>query len=98
MSKVTPKQVRAAIDAIRTRQLQITHGLEVYEAIIQNAPPYLLPKMQADVDALYKHNRDANATTRKYLKMLEDILAEDEAANGWKGEDRYIEIYDGNND
>lgn len=90
--KITPKQLREAIDAIRTHQLKTSHHLEYYEAVIGTAPASVLPQMQQDVNKLRSMFKDANKNVRGYAEKLELFLKEDEAMNGWKGEDRYIEF------
>ena len=37
-------------------------------------------------------NKQARGKVRKYLHTLEKVLHEDEVTNGWKGDERYIEM------
>jgi hypothetical protein len=89
----TPKQIRDTLDNLRIRQLRLDHTLEQYEAIIEycNAP-IDKDRWRADFERLRAKSRESREDLRKKLSHLEEILAEDEKVNGWRGEDRIVEV------
>lgn len=92
---IKPAQLRELIDKVRTQNLLNDHILEQAEAIADHAPGYFREAMLGDVERVRAYNRVSRQKTRAYLEALEKILKEDEANNGWKGDDRYINLAPG---
>lgn len=88
---ISVKELRLAIDTIRTQQLRTDHTLEYCEAVVAKAPLCIRGSMINDINLVREKNRQIREHNRKNLAIMERILEEDEAANWWKGEDRTIE-------
>jgi hypothetical protein len=85
--------VRKAIEYHKARQLRTDFVLEHYEAIACDAShPAIRFGMLKNIAILREQNTLARAKNRREIAMLEHLLAEDEAANFWKGEDRLLDI------
>jgi hypothetical protein len=94
--QIKPVQLRKLIDETRCQWLRNYSNMEQYEAIIHDHVVEYTPgfqhKMQQDLVLLREQLRKNNEITRKKTNQLEECLAADEAANGWKGEDRFVEL------
>ena len=94
---VTPSQLRKLIDACRKRWYNIHQTMEVYEAIVFDHPgmkyvPGTQKDMKADLERLRADMRTNSEKARKMSLKMEEVLAADEEANWWKGEDRFVEL------
>jgi len=94
---VTPTQLRKLIDASRKHWLTTYQTMERYEAIVFEHPgmkyvPQTQIDMKKDLERLRADLRKNSDRARKLTLKMEEVLAEDEAANGWKGEDRFVEM------
>lgn len=89
---MTPKQLENFIAEVRTRNLRISWGVEVFEAMAADAPESIRGQMIADAKDLMKRCRKYRKRTNKALESLQEILKEDQLLNSWKGENRYIEL------
>ena len=95
--QLTAKQWREFINEVRSHWLRTYQLMEQYEAIVSDHPgiKYLTGTQitfKEDIDTLRLNLRQNNNFARKIILELEEMLAEDEAANGWKGEDRVLEF------
>ncbi len=94
----TIKQLRKIIEDGRTHWLRAYHIMEEYEFVLENNNPVFdqMPNikktMKEDVVHLRLKLKLAAERSRKNLNAIEKFLDEDEAVNGWMGEDRVIEI------
>lgn len=92
MYQMTPKQLRQYIDHLRKNHLALKHNIEKQEFFIeQNQCPECDLRLQEELFEMYDIAYEMTDLP-KVTKSLEEYLAEDEAINGWKGEDRIIEL------
>lgn len=94
---LTPAQVREVIDRTRKHYYQTYQTMEQYEAIVFEHPgmkyiPGTQRDMKEDLVGLRTKLRQQAVKAREATLKLEEMLAADEAANGWKGEDRFVEF------
>jgi len=94
---MTPKELRKIIDEEKSHWLRTYQRFEKYEAMLAARPdlkfiPGTNTPVEEDLEYFRDRLRTQSATSRKYAKLLEEALARDEAENGWKGEDRIIDL------
>jgi hypothetical protein len=94
---VKPLQLRKLIDESRRHWLAQYSLLEQYEAVVYAHPamkyvPGTQIAMKQDLERLRILLSKNSARARQVTNKLEEVLAVDEAANGWKGEDRFVEM------
>jgi hypothetical protein len=94
MMKVKADYLRKHVEEVKVRHLQSERQLEYYEFLIEQCGEHNLDVSIAtkQMEEVRDANREARVEIRKYVETLEKILCEDEAANSWKGEDRYIDL------
>ena len=90
--RITPKQLRQYIDTMRVEHLRLKHDIEDCEfKLEQNQCPSCHEHLTEELSMMLEIAEDAQDLPET-LSSLEEYLAEDEAMNGWKGEDRFIEF------
>lgn len=89
---MTAAQVRRVIDAVRLNTLEVVQGIEQFEATVADAPWAARAGLDASLAALRARSRRSLARSREQVAKLEDLLRRDEEVNGWKGEDREVEL------
>ena len=72
--------------------------METYEAIVSCHPgtfhiPGIQGEMKEDLAKIREKLRHASIKARKMTVKMEQVLAQDEAVNGWKGEERFVEMF-----
>jgi len=88
--KMKPNELRAYIEQMKKQHLLLKHEIEAYEfELSQSRCPDCNFNLNRDLRELLRYAKEARFIP-KVVKNLEQYLAEDEAANGWKGEDRWI--------
>lgn len=91
--KVKPKALSAYIEDVKISHLRFERDMEYWELLIEKAGEKSdVSLARAEMSALRKYIKMARPTVRNYTRQLEKILREDEASNGWKGEERFIEL------
>jgi len=90
---MTAKECRDMIEKVRICSLQNTHKLEMFEAILLNTPYINRQMAMIDLNRLFTQAKMYREEVNPQLEMMEEFLRRDEEMNGWKGEDREMEIY-----
>ncbi len=89
---MTPKQLRQYIDETRTENLYLKHEIEACEfELEQNNCESCQARLLEELEIMQAMVANTKGLSEA-LNNLEEYLAEDEIMNGWKGEDRIIEI------
>ncbi len=90
--RMTPRQLRHYIDTMRLEHLRLKHEIEACEfELEQNQCASCHDRLTMELEMMLEIEADADGLPQA-LTSLEEHLAEDEAMNGWKGEDRVIEF------
>lgn len=88
--KMKPHQLRDYIEQMKTQHLMLKHEIEACEfELEQSQCPDCTWRYSLELKEMCHAAQNARMLP-KVVRNLEEFLAEDEAANGWKGEDRWI--------
>ena len=90
---MTPTQTRALAQACVTRQLRADSLLEYCELLAERLQPFF-PRLcpLGEVGQLRAAARKARQSVRYAHDLLLAVVERDEQINGWKGEDREVEV------
>ena len=91
--KVTPKQLRLHIEAMKTERLILRHDIESCEFELEYAVcPECKSRLVEDLAYMKEIDKRISVDWTREIESLEERLAEDETLNGWQGDDRFIEF------
>jgi hypothetical protein len=90
---MTPAQARALAHVCVTRQLRADSCLEYCELLAERLQQFF-PRMAplGEVVQLRAAAREARQSARHARDLLLALVERDEQVNGWKGEDREVEV------
>ena len=89
---MTRKQIKQLIENTRHKILLIDRDLEKYEFKIHNLCPKNKNELLIELDDMRSKHRKTRDKTNDDLFEIERALEYDDRVNGWKGDDRIVEL------
>jgi hypothetical protein len=93
MFQITPAELRNVLTEVRNYNVAVSHQMEFREAVISNAPFHIRGALLSEFEYIRDAVRQVLRNVRYNIGTLEKILQEDEVANGWQGDNRYINFF-----